>query len=215
MKKIFITALALCLSLSGTASAFEITDIGPDTSFIDNIGRNVSADKKYLSDIAAAYKEKYVVSEEKYADISDIDTFYKELSAPVTLEELDSSSMKFGMPGVYNENLKRELSLFNLLGGMSGCSTEFEPIAYFKIYRNITLVGGYTRYSKTHQNADDAYWQYICGVENLTKEIVPYETRLNLLEKTRQMYENMASDNRFKIFLLVDGKINSVWERSE
>ena len=99
MKKIFITALALCLSLSGTASAFEITDIGPDTSFIDNIGRNVSADKKYLSDIAAAYKEKYVVAEEKYADISDIDTFYKELSAPVTLEELDSGSMKFGMPG--------------------------------------------------------------------------------------------------------------------
>ena len=47
----------------------------------------------------------------------------------------------------------------------------------------------------------------------MTKEIVPYHTRIACLEKTRQMYSNMDSDNRFKVFLLVDGKINSVWER--
>lgn len=215
MKKIIVTALALCLSISGTASAFEIKEIGPDTSFIDNIGKDVSEDIGYLSQIANAYKEKYVVSQEKYADISDIDNFYNELSTPITLEELDSGSMKFGIPGVYNEKLKKELVLFNMLGGMSGCRAEFEPVAYFRIYRNITLVGGYTRYVKTHLNADDGYWQYICGIENLTKEIVPYETRINILNKTRQMYCNMDSDNRFKIFLLVDGKINSVWERGE
>ena len=47
----------------------------------------------------------------------------------------------------------------------------------------------------------------------MTKEIVPYHTRLAYLEKTRQMYNNMNADNRFKVFLLVGGEINSIWER--
>ena len=49
----------------------------------------------------------------------------------------------------------------------------------------------------------------------MTKEVVPYRTRLMFLEKTKQMYENMDIDNRFKVFLLVDGEVNSVWERSD
>ena len=49
----------------------------------------------------------------------------------------------------------------------------------------------------------------------MTKEVVSYNIRIAYLEKTRQMYNNMDSDNKFKVFLLVDGEINSVWERSD
>lgn len=213
MKKILVLVLVLCTCLSGTAHAFELESIGPETSFLDSLNRDVTDDVNYISGVAMSYKDRFVVTQEEYIDISSIDNFYASLSNPLTLSEIDTGKLAFNTDKVFDDTLKRELNLFKIIGGLSGCKATFEPICYFRIYRNIALVGGYTKYERTYQDADAAYWQYICKVEDMTKEIVPYNTRLAYLEKTRQMYNNMNTDNRFKVFLLVDGEINSIWER--
>lgn len=213
MKRILILVFVLFICFSGTVQAFNLEAVGPETSFLDSLNRDVTDDINYLSDIAMSYKDRFVVTKEDYIDISSIDNFYLSLSSPLTLGEIDTGKLIFNTDMVFNDSLKRELNLFKIIGGLSGCKATFEPVCYFRIYRNIALVGGYTKYEKTYPDADVAYWQYICNVEDLTKEIVPYYTRLAFLEKTRQMYNNISLDNRFKIFLLVDGKINSLWER--
>ena len=213
MKKILVLVLVLCTCLSGTAHALELEAIGPETSFLDGLNRDVTDDVNYLNSVAMSYKDRFVVTQENYIDISAIDKFYASLSNPLTLSEIDTGKLAFNTDKVFDDTLKRELNLFKIIGGLSGCKATFEPVCYFRIYRNIALVGGYTKYERTHQDADAAYWQYICNVEDMTKEIVPYHTRLAYLEKTRQMYNNMNTDNRFKVFLLVDGEINSIWER--
>ena len=213
MKKILVLVLVLCTCLSGTAHALELEAIGPETSFLDGLNRDVTDDVNYLNGIAMSYKDRFVVTQEEFVDITSIDNFYASLSNPLTLSEIDTGKLAFNTDKVFDDTLKRELNLFKIIGGLSGCKATFEPVCYFRIYRNIALVGGYTKYERTYQDADAAYWQYICNVEDMTKEIVPYHTRLAYLEKTRQMYNNMNTDNRFKVFLLVDGEINSIWER--
>lgn len=213
MKKILVLVLVLCTCLSGTVQAFELEAIGPETSFLDELNRDVSDDVNYLKDIAFSYKDRFIVTQEEYIDISSIDKFYLSFSAPLTLSEIDSGKLSFNSEKVFGQKLKKELNLFKIIGGLSGCKSTFEPVCYFRIYRNIALVGGYSKYDTTHSDADAAYWQYISTVEDMTKEVVPYNTRIAYLEKTRQMYDNMNADKRFKVFLLVDGEINSVWER--
>lgn len=215
MKKILILALVLCTCLSGTAQAFNLETIGPETSFFSGLNRDIADDANYLKSIALSYNDRFIVTEEECIDISSIDKFYASLSNPLTLSEIDTGSLAFDTDRVFNATLKREMNLFKIIGGLSGCRAIFEPLCYFNIYRNVSVVGGYTRYDRMYQNPDDAYWQYICKVEDMTKEVVPYNTRIAYLEKTRQMYNNMDSDNKFKVFLLVDGEINSVWERSD
>ena len=207
--------LVLCTSLSGTVQAFNLEAIGPETSFFSGLNRDVTDDVNYLKDIALSYSDRFVVSEEDCIDISSIDKFYASLSSPLSLSEIDTGDLAFNTDRVFNEKLKKELNLFKIIGGLSGCRATFEPLCYFNIYRNIAIVGGYTRYDRVYQNPDDAYWRYICKVEDMTKEVVSYNIRIAYLEKTRQMYNNMDSDNRFKVFLLVDGEINSIWERSD
>jgi len=113
---------------------------------------------------------------------------------------------------VWNEKYKKHLNTFKVFGGFCGYTAEFEPIAYYKVYRDIMLVGGYVKYTKNYQNPDDAYWQYICSLEDLTKEVVPYETRIRMLEKVRALSLFMDNDKSFKIFILKDGQIDSMWE---
>ena len=213
MKRILAFVLALCICLSGTVQAFDLETIGPETTFLDGLKKDVSEDIDYLRAIAFSYKDRFVVSEEEYLDISSIDKFYASLSEPLSLSEIDSGTLRFSPDKVADVNFRKELNLFRIIGGLSGCRAIFEPVCYFRIYRNIALVGGYTKYERTYSEPDEAYWQYICSVEDMTKEIVPYHTRIAYLEKTKEMYSNMDSDNRFKVFLLVDGEINSVWER--
>ena len=215
MKKIIILVLVLSTCLVGTAQAFELESIGPETSFLDNLNRDVTGDINYLRSIAESYKDRFVVTEEEFVDIKSIDEFYSYLSAPMTLSEIDIGKLDFDTKMVFDNGLKREMNLFKIIGGLSGCKVSFEPVCYFKIYRNIALVGGYSKYERIYTNADDAYWRYVCNIEDMTKEIVPYNTRIAYLEKTRQMYNEMNHDNRFKVYLLVDGKINSVWERGD
>ena len=100
-----------------------------------------------------------------------------------------------------------------MMGGMGGYTASFDKLVSFNIYRNITLVGGYTKYTKTYSKPDDAYWRYICELEDITREIVPYSTRIRLLIKMRELNEFTDNDNELNIFLLVDGKINSVWRK--
>lgn len=215
MKKTVILLLLMSICFTGTVGAFDIVSVSPETSFLDSLNRDVTSDVDYLKNLAFMYGDRYVVTEEKCIDISAIDEFYAEMSMPLSLEELDSGKLAFNTSHCYNEQLRKELNLFKIIGGLSGCRVTFEPVCYFKIYRNIALVGGYSHYEKSFADAEGAYWQYVCNVENLTKERIPYWTRLTLLEKTREMYGNMTADNRFKIFLLVDGEINSIWERSD
>jgi len=213
LKKIFILFLVICTCLSGTAQAFELESIGPETSFLDSLNCDVTGDASYLRGVAESYKDRFVVTEEEFVDIKSIDKFYSSVSSPLTVSEIDSGKLKFNTDKVFDDRLRREMNLFKIIGGLCGCKVSFEPVCYFKIHRNIALVGGYNKYEKTHTDADAAYWQYICKVEDMTKEIVPYNTRIAYLEKTRQMYNNMNLDNRFKVYILVDGEINSVWER--
>lgn len=213
MKRIFIFALVLCVFMSGTAFAFGGEET--NTLFLDSLNRDVTDDIEYLEKIAFAFGDRYVVTAEEYVDISEIVKYYELLSRPMLLKEIDDGKLDFDAKCELDDSLEKEINLFKIIGGLSGCRATFVPVCAFNIYRNITLVGGYSKYERTYGNADDAYWRYICNVQDMTKEIVPYHTRLAYLEKTRQMYKNMDSDNHFKVFLLVDGKVNSVWERFE
>ena len=211
MKKIISVVVSLCMAVSSNVFAMELVDIGYDKEFIRGI--DTESDMDYLREVANAYSDKFVVKEANYADISDIDAFYEELSSPLSFQEIDSGSAELRKGIISEEKLLKKTYLFNLLGGLSGICAEFEPIMYINIYRNITLVGGYSIYEKTFQEADDACWSAICNIENETKEIVDYDTRIRIRDKVRQLYEYTGSDKTFKIFILKDGKINSLWER--
>lgn len=214
LKKLLSLAVVLCIS-SFTVNAFDITGIGPDTEFLDSLNRNVTDDVNYLRSIADSYSDRFVVTEDKWADISAIDEYYTQLSAPLTVDEIDTGKKNLKTDTVFDEELRKKLNLFGAFGGLSGYTASFEPVAYFSIYRNIQLIGGYTNYTSQFENPDDAYWQCICSIEGMTKEVIPYNSRLVMLEKIRTLHANNLADNRFKIFLLVDGRINSIWERSD
>lgn len=211
MKKILSIAVLLCIAVSTNVFAMDLVDIGYDKEFIRGI--DTESDMEYLREIANSYLGKYVVQEVNYADISDIDTFYEELSSPLSLHEIDSGKAELREEIISEKALFKNIYLFNLLGGLSGIHAEFEPIMYINIYRNITLVGGYSIYKKNFQEADDAYWSAICNIENETKEIVDYDTRIRIRDNVRRLYAYTDGDKAFKIFILKDGKINSLWER--
>lgn len=215
MKKIIslITAIILCFSVN--VNAFELTEIKPDDSYINELGLNVQDDINYLDNIANGYAKRYVVKKVDTCDISDIDRFYRELSEPMTLEEIDKGECSFNLAAVMTERLTRKVGKFEKFGGLSGYTAYFEPICYYKIYRNITLVGGYSRYEKTYTDPYEAYWKCVCTIEDMTKEIVGYDTRMKMVEKIAEINNDIDNDKSFKIFILVDGKVNSMWERSE
>ena len=213
MRKIIYIVLAVLLSFQSTAGAFSIKSIAPDTSVITDRGIDVESDKEYLKSIADKYAKLFVVKQEEYVDISDIDSFYRELSKPMTIEEFDSGKINMNLAVVSDKGLKNNFNQFKVLGGLAGYETWFEPVIYFNIYRNITLVGGYSCYKKTYENPDDASWIYITSLESLTKEKLLYNTRIKLCERMKELDKFINTDNKFKIFLLKDGKIDSVWER--
>ena len=131
----------------------------------------------------------------------------------MTQEELDKGESEFDFDKIINKDLKNKTKLFKSLGGLSGYRAEFLPIVCYKIYRNITILGGFTVYEKTHIDPYEAYWQCVCEIENLTKEKVVYFTRMKLVQKVKELNDIIDNDSTFKIFILVDGKINSVWEK--
>ena len=215
MKKIIslITTIMLCFSTS--VNAFELTDIKPDDSYITEQGFNVQDDINYLENIANGFKTRFVVNRVETCDISDIDRFYSELSKPMTLDEIDKGECDFNLGTIMNEKLKKKIGDFKKFGGLSGYTANFEPICYYEIYRNITLVGGYSRYEKTYTDPYAAYWKCVCTIEDMTREIVGYNTRIKMVEKIAKINNDIDSDRSFKIFILVDGKVNSMWERGE
>lgn len=215
MQRFAIVVLCCWLSFTTSANAFNLVGIKPDDSFLTTFSAKIEPDKTYIRNIAEEYSGKYVVTEEVYADITDIDMFFNELSMPITLSELDVGKAEFRSNVIKEINLRNNYTTFKVLGGLSGYSAEFEPLIYFNIHRNITLVGGYVQYKKTHMNYHDAYWQYICEVQSLTKEIIPHNTRLMLMENFQQLENFVNSDKNFKIFLLNNGKIDSIYERGD
>jgi len=215
MKRIITILAIITMMFSYNAHAFDIVDVNPDDSFIASLGRDVEADKEYIRGIANSYNEKFVVTKEKYVDISSIDSFFKRLSTPLSITELDAGKTEIQIDKIRDSNYRKQLNDFKILGGMAGYSVEFEAIAYFNIYRNISLVGGYIQYYKTHADPYEAYWQYICNIEELTKEVVPYDTRLKLVDRFEKLSDFMDNDKTFKIFILKDGQIDSLFERGE
>lgn len=216
MKKTLILSLALVLCMQGSANAFSVRI---DERIISEINNTEEAYKKqkedteYIEKLANSFSDRFVVRKNEECDISEIDKFYENLSKPMTLKEIDSSSHNMDLSVVMDEELLKKLSLFKMMGGMGGYTASFDRLVSYNIYRNISLVGGYTKYTKTYSKPDDAYWRYICELEDMTREIVPYSVRVRLLDKMRDLSEFTDSDNELNIFLLVDGKVNSVWRK--
>ena len=169
----------------------------------------------YARNLVSGFSQRYVVSESADGDISAVDAFYEKLSAPITVSELDGGRADFDFSVVFGNSLKRKTKLIKSLSGLGGYTAEFEPLCIFNIYRDLTLVCGYSIYTKTYQNSDDAYWQAVCAIENMSREVVPYQSRIALLNKFKELDSVINSDKQMKMFILKDGKINSVWERGD
>jgi len=193
--------------------AFDIVDVKPDDSFVNSLGRDVNADLDYIKSNANLYSNRYVVREEKYIDTTAIDELYKNLSAPLTLEQIDSGQTGLDLSRIGTKEYQNNLKKFKILGGLSGYKCEFEPIAFFSIYRDVSLIGGYVKYEKAHTDPYEAYWQYVCNIEDMTKEVVPYPTRMKLVDEIKKLSQFIDGDKTFKIFLLKGNKIDSMFER--
>lgn len=214
MYKILIITLVMCLSLPMAAGAFELVSAVPESVVEESV--NIEEDVTYLENIALGYKDKYVVEKLQSTDISVIDEFYRELSKPVEVNEIDEGKTKLDLSVVTDETLRKNLKAFKLFSGYGGISASFEPVCYYQIYRDIILVGGYTNYSISIPKYDDSYFVWVCAIEQITKEVVPNETRLKMLDGFKELYDFMEKDKgRFKVFLLKDGKLNSIWERAD
>ena len=212
MYKTLIFTLILCLSLSSAAGAFELTSAKPETVIEETV--NTQDDISYLENLALGYNDRYVVEKLQSADISAIDEFYTELSKPVEVKELDEGKTKLDLSVVADEELRKNLKAVKLYSGYGGITASFEPVCYYQIYRDIILVGGYTHYGISIPKYDDAYYVWVCAIEDVTREVVPNETRLKMLDGFKNLYNFMEKDKgEFKVFLLKDGKLNSVWER--
>lgn len=214
MYKILIITLVMCLSLPMAAGAFELVSAVPESVVEESV--NIEEDVTYLENIALGYKDKYVVEKLQSTDISVIDEFYRELSKPVEVKEIDEGKTKLDLSVVTDETLRKNLKAFKLFSGYGGISASFEPVCYYQIYRDIILVGGYTNYSISIPKYDDSYFVWVCAIEQITKEVVPNETRLKMLDGFKELYDFMEKDKgKFKVFLLKDGKLNSIWERAD
>ena len=214
MYKILIFTLIMCLSLSTAAGAFELTSAQPETVIEETV--NTQDDISYLENLALGYRGKYVVEKLQSADISAIDEFYRELSKPVEVKELDEGKTKLDLSVVTDGTLRKNLKAFKLFSGYGGITASFEPVCYYQIYRDGVLVGGYTNYNISMPEYDVAYYVWVCAIENITREVVPNETRLKMLDGFKNLYDFMEKDKgEFKVFLLKDGKLNSVWERTD
>lgn len=208
MKKILCFVLTALFVLNSTAYAY-------DAYSVFFTGHNTEAQKGiiYIDTLLKPFADRYVVEKTRDVDISEIDKFYEELSKPLTVEELDNGKSDFDFSKIASTELKRKTEFFKTLGGLSGYKAEFVPLVSYKVYRNISVVGGFTVYEKTHTDPYEAYWQCVCTIEDLTKEIVNYNARMKLVEKVRNLNDMIDNDNSLKIFILVDGKINSFWEK--
>lgn len=213
-KKILIFTLIMCLSLSYAAGAFELITAEPETVIEDSV--NIQDDISYIENLALGYKDKYVVEKLQSANISAIDEFYRELSKPVEVKELDEGNTKLDLSVITDESLRKEFKALKLFAGYGGITASFEPVCYYQIYRDIILVGGYTNYDISIPRYDDAYYAWVCAVENITREVVPNDTHLKMLDGFKNLYDFIEKDKgEFKMFLLKESKLNSVWERND
>lgn len=215
MKRIITILMAISMLFTTNVFALDIIDAKPDDSFVASLGRDIETDLEYIKSIADLYSSRYVVYEEKYIDATDIDELYRNLSAPLTLEQIDGVQTGLDLSQIGTKEYQSNLNKFKILGGLSGYKCEFEPIAFFSIYRDVALVGGYVKYTKTDTDPYEAYWQYVCSIENMTKEIIPYDTRMKLVHEIAKLSEFIDNDIGFKIFLLKSGKVDSMYEWSE
>jgi hypothetical protein len=212
MKKMTTILIVISMLFTTNVSAIDSAEFKPDYSFANSLGRDVNIDLEYINGIASLYSNRYVVSEEKYIDTTVIDEFYQNLSAPLTLEEIDSGQIDFDVSRFGTKEYQNNLKKFKVLGGLSGYKCKFEPIAFFSIYRDISLIGGYVKYEKIYNDPYEAYWQYICSIEDMTKEIIPYYTQIKVLSEIERLSRFMDEDRSFKLFILKGNEIDAMFE---
>ncbi len=211
VEKILSIILCLILIFSIGAEALEIETVQPDQSVYE--GKDKDGDVMYLNNLAWTYTDKFIVEILNTADISEIDTLFENISKPLEVDEIDNIKPDFDNSFIEDEVLKSKINLFKLFGGLSGFKVRFEPVAYYKIHRDVILIGGYCMYERTYDDPYAAYWNCVCKIEEMTREVVGLETRLRMVDKIKELDDYVKSDKSFKIFILKDGKINSMWER--
>lgn len=209
MKKTIIFILIFCMVTAVNAYAFDLKSIETDKSFL--MEHDVQRDVSYLGDIAKSYADRFIVRKNDSCDISEIDRYFRELTEKLTVEQLDKSEMNVSNDFVFDEELKKQLNLLGTFGGFAGYRAEFEVLGCYDIYRDISLVGGYIRYHKEFQSYEGAYWNCVCEIEELTREVISYDTRIKMLDKIRELDSFMDNNKDFYIFILNGGKINSLW----
>ena len=210
VKKTGIILTAFMLLITTTVSAFELENIYPDDGIYE--GKNVTEDMQYFNNLAYSFSDKYIVEKLDFADVSDIDKFFDSLNADMTLKEIDEAKLDFNFNKICDMTLYKNLYNFKMFGGLGDYSIRFNPILYYRVHRDITLVGGYCDYTRLSENVDTAYWKVICQIENVTREVIDYNTRLSIYDSVKKLDDFVTNDNKFKIFVLIKGKVDSVWE---
>ena len=214
MKGIVI-ALAISIFCTTPASAFEITQIVPDAPCISTNEIDLEGDKEYVKSIAEQYRMKYAVCETDCMDISSINHFFMELSAPITLLELQAANLNLDLGIIQDKRLRKTMKDFKVLAGTAGYSASFEQIIGYSIDRNIGLIGGYIRYENSSAAPEDAAHVFISYYEEIAKETLPPFMREKVMSRIRELSDYMHSDKTIKIFILKNGELDSMYERSK
>ncbi len=193
---------------------FSVSDIAPDKSFADE-HESYDADMEYLYSVVAPYADKFVVTNEEYIDCSDIDAYFKAISTPLTLDEIDNSSYKTNYDNInISDERKENFRLLKIVGSCGGIKAEFEPIAYYRIYRKTAVIGGYVQY--TYEYEDPAVAQWLCCdyLQTITKQLVGNDLRELMLERMTDLMNYTKNDKQMVIAVLQDGKLDSLFDSS-
>lgn len=215
---IFFTMLLCCsAALCGAAeqsTSFSIMDFAPENDFVEE--HDYVTDMQYVDDIVAPYRDRFVVTKEEYIDCSDIDGFFKAMSTPLTLSEIDSGKYKTKYENVYlSSERKKQFNTLKVAGSFGGITAEFEPIVFYRVYRKTSIIGGYIKYRYIYEEPEVAQWLCCENMQNLTKELINNNLRITLLDKITDLINYSKNDNRLVIAVLQSGKLDSLYEREE
>lgn len=213
-----LTAVGLAVTLSAqciTASAYDfwIDNIGPEkTSTTESRSEEtVANDIEKVRQIAMKYSDIYVVEQKDYIDIEAIDDYMDKCSSSITLEELDNGKQGLNFGDIFDSQTHKEFTYkFRNYAGPCNLNVYFEPIVYFQIYRNIYVVGGYYDYSECNLDVDLGLWNAVNYIQGMTKEIVQWDTKMQMRQQINDLYWDISQDKGLKVFILTsEGNGNS------
>lgn len=208
-KKLLI-AVGLILGMSAqnvmaTGYDFWIDSIGPEkTSTTESRSEEtVLNDIEKVRQIAMKYSDIYVVEQKEYIDIEAIDKYMDDCSSSVTLAELDSGKPAINFGDIFDSQAHKDFTYkFRNYAGPCNLNVYFEPIVYFQIYRNIYVVGGYYDYSECNLDVDLGLWNAVNYIQGMTKEIVQWDTKMQMRQQINDLYWDISQDKGLKVFIL-------------